>query len=155
MKRYNCLPLLLWSLVLLLLSSCTHNNGDIGELFGNWRLDRLTADGVEVPLYDGAGDDAPVLFTWAFQSRIIRITAIYSHSLYNDFWGTWEEQPDVLELNFTYSSTDANHVPPEILHLNDDGITVLTKDSFYNNKMELSYVASDGKTYKYYLSKPY
>lgn len=143
----------LLSLGLILLSSCTHNNGDIGDLFGNWRLDRLTADGVEMPLYDGT-DDAPVLYTWAFQSSIIRITAIYPHSLYSDFWGTWKEDADVLELNFTYDSTDANHVPPVALHI-DDGITVLTKDRFDSNKMELSYVSSEGTTYKYYLSKPY
>ena len=38
--------------IALLFGACTHNNGDIGPLFGTWALDGMTVDGTEADLGD-------------------------------------------------------------------------------------------------------
>lgn len=49
----------------LLTAGCTHNDGDIGPMFGTWRLTRVTATGCDAPQVEHP------LF-WQFQSSVIR-----------------------------------------------------------------------------------
>lgn len=84
-------------LTVIIMSGCTRHNGDIGDLFGEWRLERLTADGQETDLYEET-PDAPLLYTWAFQGNIIRINTIYAHNRVFECFGTWMREDDLLEL---------------------------------------------------------
>ena len=68
-RKYSLLLILIIGLLQL---GCTRNNGDIGDLFGTWRLDTLTEDGKELDLYGGMTK----VYTWAFQSHIIRVQDI-------------------------------------------------------------------------------
>ncbi len=135
----------------LLSSGCTQNNGDIGDLFGNWRLDSVTAEGLELELYDGEIK----VYTWAFQSGIIRIQKIYSNMDHLDYLGTWQRDDDELTLNFTHHADygDENFTPPEELHLVAHGITRLDILQLNSSKMCVGYRGNDGVEYKYYLHK--
>ena len=44
--KFRCIILLLMMLPLFF-GGCTHNDGDIGDLFGRWKLVSLSADGEE------------------------------------------------------------------------------------------------------------
>jgi len=135
----------------LLSSGCTRNNGDIGDLFGNWRLDSVTADDIELELYDGEIK----VYTWAFQSGIIRIQRIYSNMDHLDYLGTWQRDDDELLLDFTHHADygDENFTPPEELHLVPHGITRLDILLLKSGKMCVGYRGNDGVEYKYYLHK--
>lgn len=138
------------------LSGCTRNDGDIGDLFGEWRLESITADGEPLQLYDN-DPDAPQLYTWAFQSNVIRINTLYVHSLVYDCYGTWARTDNSLILTFTYTDDDNTayrYTPPEIFHFSSDGVTDLAIDRLSGKKMELSRVDSDGTLYRYYLTHP-
>lgn len=137
-----------------ILCGCTRNNGDIGWLFGEWRLDRMTADGAEVDLYPG-GEDEAILYTWSFQSDIIRINTMLPNHRRDEVFGSWEEKDDILELNFSYRYDDGLFMPPPALHLVRGGITPLHIDSRGGKKAVFSYTADDGVSYTYYLSHPH
>lgn len=67
--------------IALIFAACNRNNGDIGDLFGEWRLESMTADGEPVQLYTQKDDASiPILFTWAFQGNVVRINSIYPNS---------------------------------------------------------------------------
>lgn len=145
--------------VIMLCAGCTRHHGDIGEFFGDWRLDKMTADGEQIILYSEDDDSAPILYTWAFQSTVIRINSIYTYNRILDCYGTWSEEDGVLELRFTYNDldegTDYLYTPPKILHFSPDGVTRLNIDRLENKKMVVSYTATDGVKYTYYLTHPH
>ncbi|MDE6860078.1 MAG: lipocalin-like domain-containing protein [Duncaniella sp.] len=132
-------------------AGCTRNNGDIGDLFGDWRLDTLTADGLEMELYNG---DVEV-YTWAFQSNIVRIQEIFTYMDFSDYIGTWRRDGDVLILDFTHHADygDENFSPPEDLHLVEHGVTKLDIVRLDSRKLQVSYRGEDGVEYMYFLHK--
>lgn len=140
-------------------SACTRHNGDIGDLFGEWRLERLTADGVEQQLYDSEDESAPILYTFAFQGNLIRINSIYQYYRVADCYGTWLIDEDILQLRFTYDDnlegTDYLYNPPKALHLSPSGITRLDIVSLNGKNMQLSYIDEAGVEYNYYLTHPH
>lgn len=153
-KRFA--EILMALLLMTITGSCTRNNGDIGDYFGEWRLERLTADGEEVALYtEKSGVE---LYTWGFQGRLIQIVEILPRHEYIEHTGSWREDGDILELNFGYSDNEPGHLPgyraPEALHLVCDGITRLHIDRFKHRRMVLSYVSDKGVLYTYYLKRP-
>ena len=159
LRMVSIAPVGLLLTVLLLAAGCTRHHGDIGEFFGDWRLDRITADGEEMLLYPDTDESYPILYTWAFQSTVIRINSIYTHNRLLDCYGTWSESDGILELNFTYSDneegTEYLYTPPKILHLSPDGITRLNIERLADKKMIVSHVGEDGVKYTYYLTHPY
>jgi hypothetical protein len=137
--------------LLLLLSGCTRNNGDIGNLFGTWRLETMTKNGEEVDLYS----NLTKVYTWAFQSHIVRIQDIRDNMDYVNYYGSWCKEKDVLILDFTYEDENGNgeYLPPSPLHLNADGITRLDVNQTSSKEMKLSYRSVDDVEYSYYLRK--
>ena len=76
----------LFALVALLpLAGCTHNNGDIGPWFGQWRVENITVNGEKDAEYKGN------LF-FAFQSSVLRIstTNTQTHEM-STLFSNWEE----------------------------------------------------------------
>ena len=92
------------NLVLLILgalsvSSCTHNNGDIGDLFGIWVLKSVSIDGLDIKFIS---DDQNV--TWAFQNNIVSVTLLAAHESRLETYGTWEweDEGKIMHLDFTH-----------------------------------------------------
>lgn len=152
----KCLIIMILALASVL-GGCTHAGGDIGPLFGTWRLEELTADGAKVELY-GQGDGAPELYVWAFQGELVSIRSIFEHQDVETFYGSWSRTDEALTLNFTYSDDEDfdAFTPPAAMHLEADGITTLKIINLTDKRLRLSYVNSQsGTTYEYNLKKAY
>lgn len=78
-------------------SGCTHNNGDIGEWFGEWHLKSIEVNGQVDTDYTG-----DVL--WKFQNNIVEMVVVSAvgHS-HTEHYGTWTSDDRTLTLNFTHS----------------------------------------------------
>lgn len=100
--------LLYLSLILMLgLGSC-QNNGNIGSLFGTWRIDYYSVDGVEVKEIDIPGEPLPLSHVmFSFQNNIVQVaTVLDDYKNYSIVFGTWEENDGNMILDFTHA--DAN-----------------------------------------------
>lgn len=134
---------------------CTHNNGDIGDLFGTWKLEKITIDG---EIDRGYGDN----ILWKFQSSIIEMQQV-NDALHETFksHGSWSRpEAGVLVLDFThidndnpepgsevYSPLPATHLP-SACKINMD---LLQLDG---SKMKLRYIDSlTNEVYEYYFKK--
>ncbi len=149
-KMMIYVPLILSAIML---GGCTHNNGDIGDLFGEWRLEELKADGVPQPLYDSE----TLLYTWEFQSDIIFIQTILPHESYARAKGTWSRTDGMLMLDFDHHDIDGYiyYTPPAPLHLVERGVTPLHLVTLDGKNLRAEYTASDGIKYEYVLRKAY
>lgn len=137
------------------LAGCTRHNGDIGPLFGTWRLDGLERTGA-----DGAAEEMPIEFySWAFQSNILRITKIMDHHDFEISVGTWSLDEDVMTLNFTHSENNPDNIdyfrPPAELHLSSTGVTRLRVQRLDRKRLVMDYTDAEGDTYTYILNKSY
>lgn len=94
MKKYI---LLLWSAIIVTITSCTQNNGHIGEWFGEWHLASIEIDGADDNTYSGN-------IVWKFQNDIIEMAEVNAtgHTLI-EHYGTWADDGSMLILNFTHS----------------------------------------------------
>lgn len=138
-------------------SGCTRNNGDIGDLFGRWKVDTLTADGVEQPLYgEESGDDALLYALW-FQGELVWVHTVYERHDFLTVKGMWTRTDSSLLLDFSHTGHDGDiyYRPPLALHFVERGVTPLTIESETSSRMHLWYVAHDGVRYDYFLTKVY
>lgn len=158
LNRHIFLPLIL---IAVAFSACTRNNGDIGDYFGEWRLDAMTADDHDVALYGSDAVPDPefgtaLVYTFAFQSNIVRINSIYDHHDMVVAIGSWIDRGSDIEFNFTHSddSGDAyGYSPSAVLQIPTDRVITFGVYSPDDGKMVLTQTAADGTVYKYYLTK--
>lgn len=130
------------AVILLLPSSCTRNNGDIGPWFGTWRLESITVNGEPDKAY------APPYLIWKFQSSIVQIINPddAGHTA-SSATGTWSCDDNRLSLDFSWGlghEGSISHLPPQC------ELTVLRLSG---SRIELRYDSSDGNTYIYLLKK--
>ncbi len=85
----------------MLAAACTHNNGDIGHLFGKWKVTAIESDGAQAPEYAGN-----VFFN--FQAHTVGVTEMLPDHETRDAYGTWSRNGDELLLIFP----DAGLQPP-------------------------------------------
>lgn len=114
-----------------LFSACTHNNGDIGKLFGTWHL--VSVDGNVSGYTPDEGDEV----YWAFQNTTIKMWAVDAQHTSDNRFGNWRIEQDVLYLDFPDND---NHGVPllglprqcelEVLHLS-------------SKQMQVSYVSEN------------
>ncbi len=144
---------LLIALLAALLSACTRHNGDIGDYFGTWHVETVTADGVELPLYS---DDGVLVYEWRFQAGFIQIQTIYPHLEYDRCFGTWREAGGHLLLDFSHSDSGGvgEYTPPAALHLSE-GVTDMDIISLSSSRLVTAYVDHQGVKYTYHLRKTY
>lgn len=124
--------------------ACTHNGGDIGHLFGQWRLESISEN-------DQSGNitsqQCDTVF-WAFQSNICDIRLVdYNSYDYKFYTGLYEQGNNQLEINIlSYMSYDiitAQDSASALRHLAPlyiDNLTPLFKINTLNrNEMILEY----------------
>ena len=136
------------TLLMLAMTSCAKNNGDIGLWFGLWHLDQIEIDGVPDQSYDGR-------YYFLFQNNVFCIRHVIEeeHS-YLESYAKWNESDDgkILTINFIDTRFTPNFGPdvPQN-HLNT--ITTLHVDTLNTTTMVLSYTNPDNSiTYTYYLT---
>ncbi len=74
-----------------LLSACTHNNGDIGIWFGTWHVSKIArvVDGEPVQGYEGH-------HFMQFQSGVVRVVATDSLHNFEQSFGMWDDKTEGL-----------------------------------------------------------
>jgi len=135
------------------LAGCTQNNGDIGPLFGFWRLQELTADGDAVEGYT-AGDEI-----WSFQNNIIFIQTLGEAHGYDERAGTWERSATALVLDFTHwrgqNDMEYYYMPPVILGFSTEHPNTLAVEKLNSHEMILHLTTDEGIAMGYVLKKVY
>lgn len=126
---------------------CTHNNGDIGPLFGSWVLDEMTVDGVP----EAFGEEYTVM---QFQGEIVMTKLIDDrHSLLGYSVGTWIRHDDVLDLNYTHHDDESEYRTPEWLLLTHGVINTMVILSLDSRHMHLQHTTPDGRIVQYKFRK--
>lgn len=99
------------------------NNGDIGHLFGTWRVESYTVDGIrpEDPLLSDV--------TISFQSDIVNIvTIVDNYGLSYSQFGTWSEDGDTMTFNFTHFDNDNPPGKPDSQYNAPDWLGMTSKE---------------------------
>ena len=130
------------------LTSCMHNGGDIGYLFGQWRLEQVE--------YNDVAQECDTVF-FSFQSNVFQMRKIIYNSYdYSVFMGLYEHQEDFIKFNiYNYNSKEiltpeyeqATLVDLASLHI-DTVVPVFKVIELDNKYMTLEY-----NDYYYYLKK--
>ncbi|MBR5844382.1 MAG: lipocalin-like domain-containing protein [Bacteroidaceae bacterium] len=136
------------TVVALALASCMQNGGNIGYLYGQWRLEQVE--------HENVATECDTVF-FSFQSNVFQIRKIiYDSYDYSVFMGLYEHQNDHIKFNiYNYNSQEI--LTPEYEHvvLNDlaslhiDTVVPLFKVVELNNK----YMTLEYNDYLYYFKK--
>lgn len=127
---------------MLMVASCTTNNGDIGPWFGTWRVTEITTDGVADADYRGN-------MFFKFQSTVFEMLLVYDdHGTENRF-GVWNDDG---KGTLTVSFPDANHEPLPQSHMRAEQ-NVLTFNGVQSSGFVLRLGSPDGHVYTYRLVK--
>ena len=127
---------------MLMVASCTTNNGDIGPWFGTWRVTEITTDGVADADYQGN-------MFFKFQSTVFEMLLVYDdHGTENRF-GIWNDDG---KGTLTVSFPDANHEPLPQSHMRAEQ-NVLTFNGVQSSGFVLRLDSPGGHVYTYRLVK--
>lgn len=127
---------------MLMVASCTTNNGDIGPWFGTWRVTEINTDGVADADYRGN-------MFFKFQSTVFEMLLVYDdHGTENRF-GVWNDDG---KGTLTVSFPDANHEPLPQSHMRAEQ-NVLTFNGVQSSGFVLRLGSPDGHVYTYRLVK--
>lgn len=85
--------LILSAIALFILAGCTRNDGDIGHLFGQWKLVSITRNGVDDPSYEGN-------IYWSFQNSTLEMKEVVAHNTVYQTFGNWHETDNTLFFSF-------------------------------------------------------
>lgn len=105
-RRYLCHLLPIAFICWLLTTSCTHNNGNIGPLFGKWKLESVEG---------GTDQNRPLAghtMFWSFQAAVINITSVNETGHWSDDrYGMFREDDNTLFLTFPDTTLNEGEPP--------------------------------------------
>ncbi len=125
--------------VVLSLTCCTRNHGDIGIWFGTWHVESITAGSSPVKV---EGD-----YFFQFQNKVFRVSQVTDHAQTVESFGTWNEEGNAMIIDFP-DSTVYYIVMPGLEAHNSFTVTV-------SSSREVIFTKADtiGRTYSYHLKK--
>lgn len=134
-------------------TSCVTNNGDIGDLYGAWALDKITIDGIEQTSWHDGG----WYCEWRFQNNIIQIHRFNTLHDYSHSTGTFTHEGKTLDVNFTHSDDDnpagtGPYNAPTWIYFSP-GSTTFNIDRLSSSDMVLTTANNQNQIITYYLSK--
>ncbi len=137
MKR---LGLILTFVAMLTLVACTQNNGNIGHWFGQWKVERITIDGIDAPDYQGN-------YFFCFQSGVFGVRTAAGGMTF----ARWTEDKNTGIVTVAFEEAYGASYECREIYL-DENVTFRLVS--HNDKTKvLEQVKDDGKTYTYYLTK--
>ena len=87
---------------ILILNSCTQNNGYIGPIFGSWSLVEISEDGVPMQLEEET--------IFSFQNQVVQVMKYKEFPFVSTIkYGNFKITDDVLTLKFQLESTDVDN----------------------------------------------
>lgn len=87
----------------LAMCACTRNDGNIGMLFGQWKLTSMTTNGVDNADYHGN------LF-WSFQNTTIEMKEVTANSVVYQTFGNFKVADNTMFLSFPDANFSPNHI---------------------------------------------
>lgn len=133
-----------------LLAGCTHNNGDIGPLFGQWIMTGITVNG------DTPADINPTEWNWRFQNQVFLISHVdvVAHD-YRQYWGSWTMADKTMTIDYDNidSAIDYAYETPSAIGFTDAAVYTLSVVNLSSHDMILQMVNPGGDTYVYTLKK--
>lgn len=96
MKTKTAIIIILSVIVATTLCGCTHNNGNIGSLFGKWKLTSIEVENMQTPEIDGT-------IFWSFQNSTIEMQLLGDHQEETRAYGNWRSSGQTLFLDFSDS----------------------------------------------------
>ena len=127
-------------MIMILLSACTRNHGDIGIWFGTWHVDQITAGGTPVNV---EGD-----YFFQFQNKVFRVSNVGAHQQVEESYGTWQEnEGGKMAIDFPDASVYYIVMPGLEAH---NEFTVTTTSS---SDVTFTKTDANGTTYTYHLRK--
>ena len=132
-------------MVVMALSSCTRNHGDIGPWFGTWHVESITASGSIYQYIEPVTVEGNYFFQ--FQSKVFRVSQVKGRYQLVESFGTWDENGDKMTIDFPDSDVFYIEMPGLEAHNN---FTVTTTSS-----RDVTFTKTDntGVIYTYYLKK--
>lgn len=133
-------------LSVIMLSGCMHNNGDIGNYFGTWKVSTINVDGVDDPEYK-----ENIFFQ--FQSDVFRLVQNRTQNDITEYFGTWSETDNIMVLKLNYKvnpESEVYQIPPITRLIKGDNFIAVKHER--NNRMIWTF-SSDGQTIIYTLKK--
>lgn len=129
-------------MAMLVLASCTTNNGDIGPWFGMWKVAEIRCDGVREEQYGGN-------IFFKFQSTVFEEVIESEHHTTGEAFGQWRnDEPGQLVVWFP----DERYAPSAQSHMSREE-NLFTFDAVKSSGFTLTLKAKDGHIYQYSLEK--
>lgn len=139
------LKILIFALIVFVGQSCTRNDGDIGPIWGMWRVSSMEINGAEVEDYSGT-------LYFCFQSSV-HVQKYINEETHGktEGYASWKYVGDDILVNFS-GVKEGGHIPLAIsgMQVGDNLVEVLY---FKDDKMNLRYETPEGVVYTYYLIK--
>lgn len=135
-------------LLALLLGAC-QNDGHIGYLYGTWRVDSYTVDGV-------TADTDWAVTTLSFQSDIIMVETVHDeYGTYSSFFGSWTEQDDLMIIDFDHVNDNGPTQAPPALGWTNAGPMEMRVSDRSGRRVTWTYTDAAGAVHVYRLHKTY
>ena len=94
MKTLSFRYMIMAAISLLILTGCTTNNGDIGDILGQWQLTGISSG-------DGhATADTDTRMYWSFQSTTIKVLTVSERHQTSETYGNFRISDETLFLDF-------------------------------------------------------
>lgn len=139
MKKRSGLLKILLLMIPMFLTQC-QNNGDIGDLYGKWKLHDISVQNTSLPTeYNGS-------IFWTFQNSTVNIQNVQSMET-ADCYGNWRMEDGTLFLDFPFDLQS----PPAVLRLPRKSAMQVMKIS--KNELTLTYHPTLDSSITYYLRK--
>ncbi len=149
MKKLANIILLVFAICL---SAC-QNNGDIGDLYGTWRLDSYAVDGVEQAGFEVENT------TFSFQNNVVYVVTLKDeHQSHYEQYGTWKDDGNTFTFNFTHSDNQTSagedvYAAPSWLGMTSAEPMVMDVEKRSSSDMVFHWVSPDGAIRVYKLHK--
>ncbi len=127
-------------MVVLALSTCTRNHGDIGPWFGTWHVESITFGGGAPVIFEGD-------YFFQFQSKVFRVSYVKEHDQLVESFGTWDEDGD--KMTITFPDSDVFYIQMPGLESHNE-FTIATASS---KEVTFSKTNATGTSYTYRLKK--
>ncbi len=134
------------------MSAC-YNDGDIGNLYGFWRIESYTIDG------EDAMTEMVENTIFSFQNDIVQVKwPVDDYLTYNYTTGTWTREGNEMSLNFTHHDDQYAHgtgiyEAPAWLSMTSSEIMHMTYTSDASHRFNLSWVDPQGRHIAYTFDK--
>ena len=114
--------------------ACTTNDGDIGSLFGTWRVERIIVDGKPDAAYVGN-------LVWKFQGGVLLMQEVEANHEIVNYWSSWSRKDGMIIVSTQHvdsGDTDPYGFPPA-LRLPVHAIVEFSVLSDVGHRLTLSY----------------